>query len=103
MEGTEIGIHVLLGIHRNDRGTTAPERVHLPIDIAKLPVSVGMLQPFLDLAVDLQRVIHILQQAPHRIGLKGVPQAFNSWAMVRVDFRVHGNRLMGSPAVLSSI
>ena len=57
---------LLLSVHRNHRLSLALERLHASAQVPELRVPVGMLPPFERLAVRLQAVAQLVQQAVHR-------------------------------------
>ena len=65
---------LLLGVHRDRRLSPSLGRAHLPRDVAKLRVPVGMLTAFARLDVALQAVAEAVQQfGDHRVA-DGVPK-----------------------------
>ena len=58
---------LLLGIHREDRLTTPLERLHLPVDVFKLGIAIGVILAFLGLAVGLQAVTQVGEEAGYRL------------------------------------
>ena len=56
---------LLLRVNRDDRQALAQVLLHLGADVPELRIPVGMIRPFLGLAVALQAVVLSVQQLRH--------------------------------------
>src|SRR5262249_56876408 len=65
---------LLLGIDRDDRLAAPLERPDLAVDVLELGVAVGVILPLLRLAVGLQVITELRQEARHRLMADVMPQ-----------------------------
>src|SRR5947199_5654424 len=65
---------LLLGIDRDHGLTTALERADFAVDVLELVVAVGVILPFLGLAIGLQAIAHRDQDPAHSLVAQVMPQ-----------------------------
>jgi hypothetical protein len=58
---------LLFGVHGDNRLAPSQAPLHLPVQMLKLSVAVGMIRPFFGLAVGLQAVAQRVQQIRHHL------------------------------------